>query len=71
MPKGKFEVQKSITRLSKMFEQSLARGRKGLRRVGDMNPFFSLGLVEEALNYERVLGKKFDLPLIDMCAYTR
>ena len=30
MPDGKFELQKSITRLRKKLEQSLARGRKGL-----------------------------------------
>src|SRR5215207_2300862 len=37
MPDGKFELQKSITRLSKKLEQSLARGRKGFRCVEDMS----------------------------------
>jgi hypothetical protein len=36
-----------------------------------MNPFFSLDLIQEGLNYERVLEKKFDLPLIGICGYTR
>jgi hypothetical protein len=36
-----------------------------------MNHFFSLDLIQEGLNYERVLEKKFDLPLIGICGYTR
>jgi CheY-like chemotaxis protein len=71
MPDGKFELQKSITRLTKKLGQSLARGRKGFRWVEDMNAFFSLGLIQEALDYEGVLEKKFDLPLIGICAYTK
>ncbi|MDQ3969002.1 MAG: MEDS domain-containing protein [Thermoproteota archaeon] len=71
MPDGKFELQKSITRLNKKLEQSLARGRKGFRCVEDMSPFFSLDLKQEGLSYESALEKKFDLPLIAICAYTR
>lgn len=36
-----------------------------------MNPFFSLDLIQEGLNRERALDKKFDLPLIGIYAYTR
>jgi hypothetical protein len=36
-----------------------------------MNPFFSLVLIQEGLNYERILEKKFDLPLIGICGHTR
>jgi hypothetical protein len=53
------------------FEQSLARGRKGFRCFEDMSPFFSLDLKHEGLRYESVLEKKFDLPLVAICAYTR
>jgi two-component system catabolic regulation response regulator CreB/two-component system response regulator ChvI len=68
---GKFELQKSITRLRKKLEQSLARGRKGFRCFEDMSPFFSLDSKHEGLRYESVLEKKFDLPLVAICAYTR
>lgn len=71
MPNGRFEAQKNITRLTKKLEQSLARGRKGFGWVGDVNPFFSLGLMQEALNYERVLEKKYNLSIIGICAYIR
>jgi hypothetical protein len=71
MADGKFELQKSITRLRKKLEQSLAKGRKGFRCFEDMSPFFSLDLKQEGLRYESVLEKKFDLPLIAICAYTR
>jgi DNA-binding response OmpR family regulator len=71
MPDGKLDLQKNITRLTKKIEQSLAQGRKGFRCVGDMNPFFSFDLIQEALNFERLWQKKFDLPLIGICAYTR
>jgi MEDS: MEthanogen/methylotroph, DcmR Sensory domain len=71
LPDGKFELQKSITRLRKKLEQSLARGRKGFRCFEDMSPFFSLDLRHEGLRYESVLEKKFDLSLLAICAYTR
>lgn len=47
------------------------RGRKGFRCFEDMSPFFSLDLKHEGLRYESVLEKKFDLPLVAICAYTR
>jgi glycerate kinase len=28
-------------------------------------------LIQEGLNYERILEKKFDLPLIGICGHTR
>jgi hypothetical protein len=71
MPDDKFELQRSITRLSKKLEQSLVMGRKGFRCIEDMNSFFSLDLRQQGLTYENVLEKKFDLPLIAICAYTR
>ena len=36
-----------------------------------MAPFFSSGLNEEALSYERVLKKKLDLYLIAISAHSR
>jgi hypothetical protein len=36
-----------------------------------MNAFFASGLIQQALNYERVLEKKFNLPIVGICAYTR
>ena len=46
-------------------------GKKGLRRVGDMNPIFSLDLIQEGLEFERLCQKKFDWPLLGICAYTK
>nr|MDQ5876754.1 MEDS domain-containing protein [Thermoproteota archaeon] len=70
MPDGHFRSQKNIKKLTKKIEQSLAGGRKGLRSVGDMTPFFSLDMIQEGIDFEGLWQKKFNLPLIGMCAYT-
>ncbi len=71
MPDGHFKFQANVKRLTNKIEQSLAEGRKGLRSVGDMNSFFSLDMIQEGIDFERLWQKKFDLPLLGMCAYIR
>jgi DNA-binding response OmpR family regulator len=71
MPDGKFDLPDAITNLKKKVQQTGEHGRKGFRYVGDMNPFFDLGMIEEAVMYENMLEKNFDLPLIGFCAYTK
>ena len=71
MPEGKFDLQSAITNLTKKVQQTNEHGRKGFRCIGDMNPFFDMGMTEEAVKYEKSLEKRFDLPLIGFCAYTK
>ena len=71
MPEGKFDLQSAITNLTKKVQQTNEHGRKGFRCIGDMNPFFDIGMTEEAIKYEKSLEKKFNLPLIGFCAYTK
>jgi DNA-binding response OmpR family regulator len=72
MPEGgDFKVQTNVRRLTSKVKQSLAEGRKGLRSVGDMTSFFSLDIVQKGIDFEKSWNKKFDLPLLGMCAYTR
>jgi CheY-like chemotaxis protein len=71
MPDGKFNLQTAIAKLTKKMQQTNEHGRKGFRCVGDMNPFFDMGLTDEAVKYESTLEKNFNLPLIGFCAYTK
>jgi CheY-like chemotaxis protein len=71
MPEGKFNLQTAIANLTKKMQQTKEHGRKGFRCVGDMNPFFDMGMTEEAIKYESTLEKNFNLPLIGFCAYTK
>ncbi|MDQ3851900.1 MAG: MEDS domain-containing protein [Thermoproteota archaeon] len=71
MPDGNFDLQNAITRLREKIQQTSEHGRKGFRCVGDMNPFFDMGMMDKAINYEKKLEKNFDLPLIGFCAYIK
>lgn len=71
MPDGKFDLQNAITRLREKMQHTTEQGRKGFRCVGDMNPFFDMGMMDKAINYEKKLEKNFDLPLIGFCAYLK
>lgn len=71
MPDGEFDLQKAITNLREKIKRTSEFGRKGFRCVGDMNPFFDMGMTDEAIKYEKTLEKNFDLPLIGFCAYTK
>ena len=71
MPEGKLDSKQAISKLTDKVNQSVARGKRGLRTVGDMNSFFTMGMPIEAINYENMLVKKLDLPVIGICAYLR
>jgi CheY-like chemotaxis protein len=48
----KFDIKRSKTMMSKMVRKSIEGGRKGLRCVGDMNPFFSTGMIHQLVAWE-------------------
>jgi DNA-binding response OmpR family regulator len=68
---GKFDIKRSKIMMSKMVRKALDLGRKGFRSVGDMNPFFSRGMMQHLMTLESSLEKQFDLPITSLCAYTR
>jgi CheY-like chemotaxis protein len=67
----KFNIKRSKTMMRKMVRKSIEGGRKGLRSVGDMNPFFSNGMIQELVTWESSSEKQFELPVTSLCAYIR
>ncbi len=67
----KFDIERSKTMMTKMVRKSIGEGRKGLRSVGDMNPFFSTGMIQQLVAWESSLEKQFELPVTSLCAYIR
>ena len=65
----KFDIKRSKIMLAKMVQKALDNGRKGLRSVGDMNPFFSTGMIQQLLAWESSLENQFELPIISLCGY--
>lgn len=68
---GKFDIKRSTTMMVKMVRKALDRGRKGFRFIGDINPFFSTGMMQHLLAWESSLEKQFDLPITSLCVCTR
>jgi DNA-binding response OmpR family regulator len=67
----KFDIKRSKTMMTKMVRKSIGSGRKGFRSVGDMNPFFSIGMIQQLVAWESSLENQFDLPMTSLCGYTR
>jgi DNA-binding response OmpR family regulator len=67
---GKFDIERSKTMMRKRVQESVDQGRKGLRSVGDMNPFFSRGMKQDLVTWESSLERQFNLPITSLCAYT-
>jgi hypothetical protein len=65
------DIERSKTMMTEMARKSVKGGRKDLRSVGDMNPFFSSGMIQQLVALESSLEKQFDLPVTALCAYTR
>jgi DNA-binding response OmpR family regulator len=67
----KFDIKRSKIMMAKMVQKALDSGRKGFRSVGDMNPFFSRGMIQQLLAWESSLEKQFEIPIISLCGCTR
>jgi hypothetical protein len=52
-----------------MVDLAIFRGKKAIRIFGDMSSFFKYGFTIDLLKYESMLGKRFELPLIGVCAF--
>jgi DcmR-like sensory protein len=58
-----------IATFTAMVDLAIHNGKKAIRIFGDMSAFFKAGFSMDLLKYESKLGKKFDLPLIGVCAF--
>jgi DNA-binding response OmpR family regulator len=67
---NKFDIQRSKIMMKKLVRKTIDRGRKGLRSVVDMNPFFSTSMIQNLVAWESSLEKQFDLPITSLCAYS-
>ena len=68
-PDGIPNIQRTIVLWSTLVENSLNKGKRGLRVVGDMAAFFRNGFTKELLEYESCLEQRFNFPAIGICAY--
>ncbi|HEY7571244.1 MAG TPA: MEDS domain-containing protein [Nitrososphaeraceae archaeon] len=68
-PDGVPNIQRTKALWSTLVENSLNKGKRGLRVVGDMGAFFKNGFTKELLEYESCLEQRFNFPVIGICAY--
>jgi hypothetical protein len=68
-PDGVPNIQRTKALWSTLVENSLNKGKRGLRVVGDMGAFFKSGFTKELLAYESCLEQRFNFPVIGICAY--
>jgi hypothetical protein len=68
-PDGIPNIQRTIAIWSTLVENSIGKGKKGIRVFADMSAFFRNGFTKELLDYESCLEQRFDLPIIGICAY--
>jgi len=66
---GKFDGAKTMEFWKKLYDESVTKGFKGLRVIGETSCFFEHGLVEELVEYERSLHRVLDFPMTAICAY--
>jgi hypothetical protein len=66
---GDVNTERTITLGQRVFDEAMEIGLKGLRGCGEVACFFEHKKEKELVEYELMLGRKFDLPLTGLCAY--
>ena len=66
---GEFDMDRVMDSWSKLYDESVAKGFKGLRVTGEMSCFVKHNLVEELIEYEQALHTILDIPMTAICAY--
>ena len=66
---GEFNISNTIGLWRRLYEDSLAKGFKGLRVTGEMACFFKHRMVRELVEYEKALHRVLELPITAICAY--
>jgi len=62
-------MSKTIELCRKLYEESVAKGFKGLRVTGETECFFKNRMVTELVEYEKALHRVLDIPMAAICAY--
>jgi len=68
-PDGVPNIQRTMALWSTLVENSINKGKRGLRVFGDMVAFFKNGFSKELFDYELYLEQRFNFPAIGICAY--
>ena len=68
-PDGIPNIQRTMALWSTLVENSINKGKRGLRVFGDMAAFFNNGFSKELFDYELYLEQRFSFPAIGICAY--
>jgi len=66
---GSFHISKTIEMWRRLYEESVAKGFKGLRVTGETECFFKNRMVKELVEYEKALHRVLDVPMAAICAY--
>lgn len=69
IPDEKVNKHKIIDQWNELVNRSLVSGKKGLRAFCMMDTFFEHNFVEELVDYENELPRRFDIPFLAICAY--
>jgi len=67
--RGKFNQSKILELWKKLYDESIAKGFKGLRITGETACFFKHRLVKELVKYEKALHRVLRFPITAICAY--
>lgn len=66
---GSFSVPNAMDLLKALYADATAKGFKGFRCAGEMACFFKENALKELVEYEKALGRSFEMPLEGICAY--
>lgn len=66
---GKMNPSHTIMLATRIFDEAMEIGLKGLRGCGEAACFFEYKKEKELVEYELMIGRKLDLPATALCAY--
>jgi hypothetical protein len=69
LTKGHVYIPSIVGHFSRAAWKSAGRGLKGLRAVGEMSCFISHNKIDEMMEYEQTLQRKFSFPAMGICAF--
>jgi hypothetical protein len=68
-PDGVPNIPRTMALWSTLVENSISKGKRGIRVFGDMTAFFKNGFTKELFEYESCLEQRFNFPAVGICAY--
>jgi DNA-binding response OmpR family regulator len=69
IPDGRVDKGRIINQWNNLVNQSLNKGKKGLRAFCMMDTFFEHNFLEEMVDYEYALPPRFSMQFLPVCAY--